>query len=378
VSVQRYVTKGGLVRYRARVKFHGREVATQVFERKRDATAWEQDQTRRLRTGEWFDPRRGHVPLREVAADWLLTRTGVKQRTLESDRGCWERYIEPKLGKLPVAAISKADVSVWLGGLMPRIAPSTATRALQTLRLILAHAVADGRVAVNVAAAVRPPRRAAARREGQALTVPDLYELAGAAKGRYAELILVLGLQGLRWGELAGLQVRDVIQVPGAGLRLQRAVLASGGGGGLFVDTLKDHAARTVPLVASVAPIIERWAKDRPNDAWLFPAPKGGPLSESNWKRSVGWSEALTAIGRKVRVHDLRHTAASVWLGSGADPKVVQRVLGHASATMTMDLYGHLIDGNLWQAAKKVGGISGAPKPKNQGKGDGADTGTGV
>jgi hypothetical protein len=63
-------------------------------------------------------------------------------------------------------------------------------------------------------------------------------------------------------------------------------------------------------------------------------------------------------------VHDLRHAPASVWLGAGADPKVVQRILGHATAPMTMDLYGHLIDQNLWDAAKKItehtGGLSGA------------------
>ncbi|WP_369410500.1 tyrosine-type recombinase/integrase [Kribbella orskensis] len=58
---------------------------------------------------------------------------------------------------------------------------------------------------------------------------------------------------------------------------------------------------------------------------------------------------------RRSGCRDLRHTAASVWLGSGADPKVVQRILGHASAGMTMDLYGHLIDQNLWDAAKKLG-----------------------
>jgi hypothetical protein len=61
-------------------------------------------------------------------------------------------------------------------------------------------------------------------------------------------------------------------------------------------------------------------------------------------------------------VHDLRHTCASLWLGAGADPKVVQRILGHASAAMTMDLYGHLIDQNLWGAAAKFGGTTGAPK----------------
>lgn len=61
-----------------------------------------------------------------------------------------------------------------------------------------------------------------------------------------------------------------------------------------------------------------------------------------------------------MRVHDLRHTCASLWLGAGADPKVVQRILGHASAAMTMDLYRHLIDQNLWDSAKRLGGILGA------------------
>jgi len=61
-----------------------------------------------------------------------------------------------------------------------------------------------------------------------------------------------------------------------------------------------------------------------------------------------GWLAAKAAAGvPAVRVHDLRHTAASLWLAAGADPKVVQRVLGHATAAMTMDLYGHLVDANL-------------------------------
>jgi hypothetical protein len=74
----------------------------------------------------------------------------------------------------------------------------------------------------------------------------------------------------------------------------------------------------------------------------------------------VRWADATAAIGLpELRVHDLRHTAASIWLGPGADPKVVQRVLGHASAAMTMDLYGHMIDDNLWTAAKRLGDSTG-------------------
>lgn len=59
----------------------------------------------------------------------------------------------------------------------------------------------------------------------------------------------------------------------------------------------------------------------------------------------------------------LRHTAASLWLGAGADPNVVQGVLGHATAAMTMDLYGHMVDANLWQAAWLVGGTTEASEP---------------
>lgn len=74
----------------------------------------------------------------------------------------------------------------------------------------------------------------------------------------------------------------------------------------------------------------------------------------------MGWSQTVAAIGRPtLRVHDLRHTCASLWLGAGADPKVVQRVLGHASAAMTMDVHGHLIDQDLWDAAARFGGTTG-------------------
>jgi integrase len=365
MGVQRYNLPSGAVRYRARVKWHGRYVATRVFERKADAVAWEQDQRRRLRMGEWIDPRRGQVPLSVVAGDWLGSRGSVKRRTRETDEAAWRNYVQPRFGNWPVASITAAEVSNWVGSLVARgLAPSTATRALATLRSILAFAVADVRVPQNVAAVVRKPTSGRARQEGQALTIEELLALTEECKGPYREVVPVLALAGLRWGELAGLQVGDRVSVPGPGLRLRRAVLASGGGGALYVDTLKNNRARTVPLVMYLVPMIKRWSAGKAPDAWLFAAPEGGPLRESNWKRSVGWAEATAAIGRQgFRVHDLRHTAASVWLGAGADPKVVQRVLGHGTAAMTMDLYGHLVDGNLWQAARLVGDTSGTFKP---------------
>lgn len=359
MSVQRYATSKGRVRYRARVKHHGREVATRVFDRKRDAEAWEEDQRRRLRVGEWLDPRRGRVPLAEIAPRWMEARGALKRNTRTADRVAWRHHIEPRFGRAPVASITSSDVASWVGRVIAGgCSPSTASRYLAAFRSLLAFAVDDGRVSVNAAAKVKAPTAGRVKREGEFLTLDEVDALVEAATSQYADLIRVLALAGLRWSELAGLQVRDRVDAPGPGLRLQRAVMASSDRGGLFEDTLKTKRSRTVPLVASLVPIVDAWAEGKSPDAWLFNAPRGGPLSEANWKRSVGWSKATTAIGRPtLRVHDLRHTCASVWLGAGADRKVVQRILGHASAAMTMDLYGHLIDQNLWDAAERVGDL---------------------
>jgi hypothetical protein len=80
VSIQRYSTPSGRVRYRVRVKSHGRVVCSRVFDRKSDAVAWEQDQFRLLRSGEWLDPRLGRVALEKVAETWLASRSTVKRR----------------------------------------------------------------------------------------------------------------------------------------------------------------------------------------------------------------------------------------------------------------------------------------------------------
>ena len=89
----------------------------------------------------------GRVPLSEVAAEWLNSRGLVKRRTRESDESNWRNYVRPRFGNWPVAAITAAEVSAWVGGLVDRgLAPATATRALATLRSIFAFAVADGRV----------------------------------------------------------------------------------------------------------------------------------------------------------------------------------------------------------------------------------------
>ena len=81
----------------------------------------------------------------------------------------------------------------------------------------------------------------------EALTFDQLLELTAACRGPYADIVLVLGVEGLRSGELAGLQVGDLVATPGPGLRISRAVLSSRGGGKLFVDSVGEVTPTSPP-----------------------------------------------------------------------------------------------------------------------------------
>ena len=86
----------------------------------------------------------------------------------------------------------------------------------------------------------------------------------------------------------------------------------------------------------------------------VFPASRGGYLRSSNFRRGC-WDKATVTVGLGGLVpHELRHTAASLAIRSGANIKVVQTMMGHASATMTWDLYGHLYDDDLNNVAERL------------------------
>ncbi len=169
-----------------------------------------------------------------------------------------------------------------------------------------------------------------------------------AYAGRYADITLVLALTGLRLGELRGLRVRDVVSVPYPAIVVQRSVPQSGRTGApIERSTTKSGRSRLVPLSDLVRPVVAEWARGRGPEDLRFPAPGGGYLTAQNWRRAVHWS--TTSLGR--RPHDLRHTAASLWIAAGVDIKTVSSWLGHSTAKLTLDTYGHLMGTDADRAA---------------------------
>lgn len=185
----------------------------------------------------------------------------------------------------------------------------------------------------------------------QPFTVSLLYDVVEHQRryaGKYADLTLVLALTGLRFGELRGLRVCDVVDVPYPSLRVTRSLPQSALTGKVIErTTTKTRRSRSVPLSDTVLPVVQRWSEGRAADQLLFPAPSGGYLHSQNWRRAVHWDE--TSLGR--RPHDLRHTAASLWIAAGLDIKTVSVWLGHSTAKLTLDTYGHLMGTDAERAA---------------------------
>jgi integrase len=145
----------------------------------------------------------------------------------------------------------------------------------------------------------------------------------------------------LRWGS-----------VDSARRRVRVKASATEVSGRLEWGTPKTHEARTVIVPRFV---IDRLGPRGESDELVFFATKGGPLRNSNFRRTV-WNPAVEASGMPADLvpHDLRDTAASLMIGAGASIKAVQRALGHASAAMTLDTYGGLFEDDLEDLADRL------------------------
>lgn len=172
------------------------------------------------------------------------------------------------------------------------------------------------------------------------------------AHGASHRLILLLGYTDLRWGEATALRTRD-IDLTRRRIDVRRAF--SDVGGQLVLGTPKSHQSRTVPVPRFLADeLAELLAGSRPDDL-TFTTGRGYPLRLSNWRRKVFAPACVSAgVSSRFRIHDLRQTAASLMIQAGFPPKMLQEIMGHASITTTLDLYGHLYPGDMDRYADRL------------------------
>jgi integrase len=313
--------------------------------------------------GSYIDPALARLTVGEWSKRWLEGQAHLKPSTLERYAGIIREHINPKWQNVKLADVSHADVQRWVTSLTDRLSAATVRKVHRVLSLVLDLAVKDGRLVRNPATGVNLPR--VVTEERRYLTHEQVELLARAcaspadpSKHRrrderendaYRLVVLFLAYTGVRFGELAALRVGRLDF-----LRRRAAIVESVTpvNGVQMWGTPKGHERREVPIPGFLIGELAAHITGRGRDDLVFPGVRGGGALRAPVFRRAAFDRAAASIGMPgLHPHELRHTAASLAIASGADVKVVQTMLGHASAAMTRDQYGHLFGDRLDEVA---------------------------
>ena len=176
------------------------------------------------------------------------------------------------------------------------------------------------------------------------LSPVEVARLADAIHPRYRAVVFLGAYGGLRAGELFGLRVNRLDLAAQRVEVVEQVVEVSGH---LHFGAPKTKAGRrTVPVPAVVCDALTEHLRLWPSDDLVFTAPDGGPVRLASW-RSRFFKRAVEAADvAPLRVHDLRHTAVSLWIAAGASPREIASRAGHTSVSVVLDRYGHLLPGS--------------------------------
>jgi integrase len=339
---------------------------TKSFGRRIDAERYLTNIESSKLSGAYVDPARARVTVGEWAERWLAGQAHLKPTTRERYAGIVRKHIRPRWEKVKLADVTHADVQSWVTKLSRNAQPATVRKIHRVLSLILALAVKDGRLIRNPAADINLPRPQG--REQRYLTHEQVHDLARAAAGpvrpskhrrlderrsdQYALMVLFLAYTGVRFGEMAALRVRRIDFLRRRATIAESVTLV---GAQQVWGTPKGHERRDVPIPRFLVEQLAEHVKGKAPDDLVFSGVRGGGALRAPIFRHAAFDRAAEAIGMPgLHPHELRHTAASLAIAAGADVKVVQKMLGHKSATMTLDQYGHLFDDRLDEVADRL------------------------
>jgi len=338
-------TRNGKISWRAMYREPDGTQRSRSFPRRVDAERFLTTVEHSKMVGSYLDPSLARVTVGQWAGQWLAGKANLKRTTAERYAGILREHIEPRWGGVKLADVTHAAVQAWISDLATRVSPATVRKVHQVFGQILGLAVKDGRLARNPAVAVDLPRVIVTERHY--LSHHRVRDLASHC-GRQGLTVLFLAYTGVRFGEMAALRVGRL------DLLRRRAIIADSVTevhGAQVWSTPKGHERREVPIPRFLVDELAVHVAGKSPADLVFTSPRGAALGAGVFRRDV-FDPAAESVGLDgLHPHELRHTAASLAIASGANVKVVQQMLGHKSATMTLDLYGHLFADQLDEVA---------------------------
>jgi integrase len=257
----------------------------------------------------------------------------LRPRTVELYEGLLRLHILPKLGGIELGDLSPREVRAWHAGLLKqgRPSPITVAKAYRLLRTICETAVSDEMIARNPcnlkgAAVEHSPER-------PVLTVGEVDALVSTIEERYAAFVILAAWCSLRLGEVMALTRADIDLESGT-VRVEKSAWELKSGERIVGPPKTKAGIRTVYIPPHVLPAIARHLEQFSapgQDGLIFTGTLGQPLRRGSLYKA--WARATNELGLKgIRIHDLRHTGATLAAGTGASTKELMARLGHASS----------------------------------------------
>jgi integrase len=302
--------------------------------------------------------------------EWLdywaenIASVRVRARTLATYRTMIRLHLNPYIGTRRLDQLQPEHLEQTYKQLLDKgLSPASVLRVHRMLHRALKIAMQRDRVARNVSTLVEPPRQERPKTP-EPLDVEECKRVLAAAEGlrNSARWTVALAL-GLRQSEALALQWKDIDFDRGT-LSVRRGLHRVPGEGLVFTEPKTDRSRRTIavpaPLIEAlrrqrVAQNEERLVAGTEWDDWdlVFTQPNGRPLDKHSDYEA--WIKLLNrAKVRHIRLHDGRHTAATLLLTAGVHPRVVMELLGHSQMRTTTDIYSHVMPALAQEAADRM------------------------
>ncbi|MGQ4574933.1 tyrosine-type recombinase/integrase [Dermabacteraceae bacterium P7006] len=347
-QIKAYDTRNGtryLVRYR---QPNGKQTMKRGFRTIKDAQDFLVETEAAKRTGGYVKPSAGRTPVSEVVEELLeIKKVTVRPSTLKILKSIAKNHVLPDWGNIQVSKVTEKDLQKWVNQKMENFSASRIRNVCAFFSQVLDLAVKRKCIVKNPFREVELPKYKP-QLQRRYLSHLEVKRIAEASK--HPLLVYVLSYCGIRWGEAMALRPRDINLLRGR-ITVERTVQRLNYA--WHYGPPKNGNPRQVPFPKFIGPMLEQRMNECASlDELLFAGEKGTPLSGNVF----WWCSALRRTGiERLRLHDLRHTAASLAVQSGASVKVVQTMLGHSSAALTLDTYADLFDSDLDDVAVRMG-----------------------
>ena len=320
-------------------------VYTKSFDDVDSANKWMTRAELASEDGRPIDSESAKVTFREFVVDWKKSKLDISGKTLGTYNSQLKLYLIPSFGERKLTSITTADIKKWVSSMVEDgIGSTTIRQCYRLLHQILQAALEDELIGRNPAVGVKLPKIASKPKEG--LTAKELYALADEC-GPHRSLVIFLGTCGLRINEALALRVEDfdldarIVKVAHSWTTDEFGKKLRDENGEFVPGTTKTGEQREVPVDKNIVELIKPLLEGKTGRDWVFTGENGQALDYGFFRRKY-FKPATEKLGMKnVVIHSLRHTAGSLLASLGAPIPEVSKILGHSSAKMTLDVYGH-------------------------------------